>query len=180
MAFQKLVIALACLVAIVALPHGTAAAEPEKPRVVELFEDEAGASIKQLTNDASADPGTARRDDEDYFSGRCSIRVTPLQRYTSRLKGWSYPIVEKPEAGREKASAELAIIGAKADALLKKNLTETKSAEVRRRIEALLVKRTDEDGLTDDHLRQLRAIRVLEQIGTSEGASCLKCFPSNH
>jgi hypothetical protein len=75
---------------------------------------------------------------------------------------------------REKASAELAIIGAKADALLMKNLTETNSPEVRRRIEALLAKRADEDGQTDDQLQQLRAIRVLEQIGTSEARELLE------
>ena len=100
MALQKRMIALAGIASILALPLGSMAAEPEKPRVVELFEDEAEATLKQLTNDASADPGTAKRDDEDCFSGRCAIRVTPSQRYTSQLKGWSYPIVEKPEAGQ--------------------------------------------------------------------------------
>jgi hypothetical protein len=355
---QQLILALACVVAIVARPAVTSAAEPEKPRVVELFEDEAEATIKQLNNDASADPGTAKREDEDCFSGRCALRVTPLQRYASRLKGWSYPIVEKPEAGqyryirfawkkvdgsgimmqlcgindpttwdhrylagrnavnwtclpiaaaspvkwelvtrdvfkdfggftltgiaftpmdgtaglydhiylgqsvadldtvtdavlgktaikdkptaaqlgkcwddlakrdallsapakrtliaagndgvaflkdrfkrgeasdqekkiakfiadlddddfevREKASAGLATLGAKADALLKKALTGTKSPEVRQRIEALLAKRADEDELSDDQRQQLRAIRVLEQIGNSEARELLE------
>ncbi len=358
MALQKLVIALGCVVSIVALPLSGPAAEPEKPRVVELFEDEAEATIKQLTNDGSADPGTAQREDRDCFSGRCAIRVTPLQRYHPRLKGWNYPIVEKPEAGqyryirfawkkvggagimmqlcgvndpttwdhryvagrnavnwtclsiaadspakwelvtrdvfkdfgsftltgiaftpmdgtaglydhiylgqsiadldvvtdavlgktpikekptalqlgkcwddlanrdalvsaparrtliaadkhavallkdrfkvgevsdeekkiaklivdlddedfdvRDKASTELAKIGTKADALLKKNLAESKSPEVRRRIEALLTNRADEDGPTGDQVQQLRAIRVLEQIGTSEARELLE------
>jgi hypothetical protein len=355
---QTLVIALAVVGSILALPPGSPAADAEKPRVIELFEDEAEATIKQLVNDNSADPGTAQRDDEDCFSGRCAIRVTPLQRFTSRIKGWNYPIVEKPEDGqyryirfawkkvggngimvqlcgindpttwdhryvagrntvnwtcriiadaapakwelvtrdvfadfgkftltgiaftpmdgtaglydhiylgksiadldavtdavlgktpikdrptaaqlakcwddldkrdalltaparrtliaadkdavaflkdrfkareatdeekkiakliadldeddfevRENASAELAKLGARAEMLLKKTLAETKSPEVRRRIEALLAKRTEEEGPTGDQLRQLRAVRVLEQIGTPEAHELLE------
>src|SRR5205807_9579425 len=53
-------------------------------------------------------------------------------------------------AVREKASAELAKMGDKADALLKKALTETKSPEVRCRIEALQSGRLSGDELASD------------------------------
>lgn len=71
----------------------------EKPRVVELFEDEAEATVSQLINEGG-EGGAAVRDDTERYSGGCSIRVTPLQRYTSQLKGWSFPVVEKPGPGQ--------------------------------------------------------------------------------
>jgi hypothetical protein len=45
------------------------------------------------------EPGTALREDGDRFSGVCSVRVTPLQRYTTHVKDWHFPIVEKPGKG---------------------------------------------------------------------------------
>ncbi|MBY0523065.1 MAG: hypothetical protein K2R98_06685 [Gemmataceae bacterium] len=72
-------------------------AADDKPAVVELIEDEPEALIRQLVN---ADNGSAAtRDDKDKFTGSCSIRVTPLQRYNTILDGWKYPIVEKPQPG---------------------------------------------------------------------------------
>jgi hypothetical protein len=67
-----------------------------------LLEDDADVFIKQLTNDGSALVGDSKasRSDEDRFSGRCAVRVTPQQCFTSRMKGWSYPIVEKPQPGQ--------------------------------------------------------------------------------
>src|SRR5690242_5705861 len=41
-----------------------------------------------------------RRDFCDYYSGVCSVRVTPMQRYNPRLPGWNYPIAEKPGPGQ--------------------------------------------------------------------------------
>src|ERR1051326_3061922 len=88
------------VVSVLVLVFGTVApvAAEDKARVVELFEDEAEPMIKQLVNE-SGEPGTATRDDAERFAGGCALKVTPLQRYTRQLKGWSYPIVEKPQAG---------------------------------------------------------------------------------
>jgi hypothetical protein len=63
--------------------------------VVELFEDEAGYLIRRL-NDG---PGAATREPKDKHSGVCSVRVTPLQRYSPKVFGWSFSIVEKPKPG---------------------------------------------------------------------------------
>jgi hypothetical protein len=72
------------------------AADP--PAVVELFDDDAEELIAQLTNDGGADGSTATRDD-DHFSGLCSLRVTPQQRFRSQIKGWSFPIRARPALG---------------------------------------------------------------------------------
>jgi hypothetical protein len=68
---------------------------------VELFEDDADALIKQLNNDGGGFAGSeATREQRDVYSGVASIRVTPFQRFSARLPGWTYPIVEKPRAGQ--------------------------------------------------------------------------------
>jgi hypothetical protein len=68
---------------------------------VELFEDDADALIKQLSNDGGGfDGAEATRELRDVYSGVASIRVTPFQRFGSGIQGWNYPIVEKPQAGQ--------------------------------------------------------------------------------
>ncbi len=69
------------------------------PAVVELFEDEAEPLIGQMDNEGGVWQGTATREGGDKYSGICSIRVTPIQRYSMRLKGWNYAITEKPRPG---------------------------------------------------------------------------------
>jgi hypothetical protein len=84
----------------VALPAAEPPAKEALPAVVELFEDDADDLIPQLTNADGAEPSTAKREDGDRFTGVCSLRVTPLQRYTPSVNGWAYPVVEKPAAGQ--------------------------------------------------------------------------------
>lgn len=66
--------------------------------VVELFEDDAGPLLKQLTN-PDRPSGEVLREAKDRFSGTCSIRVRPLQNF-GNVAGWNFPIVEKPGAGQ--------------------------------------------------------------------------------
>src|SRR5436853_5879466 len=70
-------------------------------QAIELFDDADDAFLKQFNND---DGGLANtqisREQRDVYSGVASIRVTPFQRFTSRLQGWNFPIVEKPQAGQ--------------------------------------------------------------------------------
>src|SRR5262249_32031777 len=70
-------------------------------------------------------------------------------------------------AVREKAERQLEKIGEQAEPALRKTLAARPSAEVRRRVEQLLEK-LERGLLPGTRLQQLRAIEVLEQIGTSD------------
>jgi hypothetical protein len=70
---------------------------------------------------------------------------------------------------REQASMELERLVVGAEAPLRQALARQPSAEVRRRIEALLEK-MDSEG----HVRVARMLQVLEQIGTAEAWQVLK------
>jgi hypothetical protein len=84
------------------LPPQNETKEPkEPPAVVELIEDDTDGFIKQLNNDGAGLDGTQiGQEMRDVYSGVSSIRVTPFQRYTARIQGWNYPIVEKPQEGQ--------------------------------------------------------------------------------
>jgi WD40 repeat protein len=74
-------------------------------------------------------------------------------------------------AKREKASQELAAAGRAAEGLLRKTLDKDPSAEVRRRVQELLERM--EGGASQDRLRAVRAIEVLERIGTPAARQAL-------
>jgi hypothetical protein len=74
---------------------------------------------------------------------------------------------------REKASAALAKLGGEAVPAMRAALKDTASAEARRRLEALLA-RLDGAGGTPEQRRALRAVEVLEQVGTPEARQILK------
>ena len=76
-------------------------------------------------------------------------------------------------AVRVKATAELEALGDLAEPALRRALEGHPSLEVRRRVERLLSKL--EGTITDpEKLRVLRALEVLEQIGTPEAGRVLK------
>jgi hypothetical protein len=79
---------------------GFAKGDKEAPGAVALLEDATGDFIAQLTNEGGADAAKATRDFRDFYSGVCSLRVTPFQRFSTRLKGWSFRIAEKPQPGQ--------------------------------------------------------------------------------
>jgi hypothetical protein len=68
-------------------------------------------------------------------------------------------------ADREQAIRELERVGELAEPALRKALDDQPSLELRRRVEGLLQK-LDGPVTLPDHLRSLRAIEVLEHIGT--------------
>jgi hypothetical protein len=74
---------------------------------------------------------------------------------------------------RERAMAELEKLGAPAEAALRKVLQGEPSLEVRRRAERLLEK-LEARVTSPDVLRALRALEVLEQIGTPEARQVLE------
>ena len=68
---------------------------------------------------------------------------------------------------RQKASEALEKIGEQAQAALRKKLVEKPSLEVRQRIEQILTK-VEQQPLSVEGFRALRAVEVLEHIGNSE------------
>jgi hypothetical protein len=76
-------------------------------------------------------------------------------------------------AARERATAELARLGADAEPALRRALRETRSAEVRRRARELLDKREGGDWPAG-RLREWRALAALEHIGTAEARRLLQ------
>jgi HEAT repeat protein len=74
---------------------------------------------------------------------------------------------------REEASRELGKLGASAEPALRKAVQSSPSAEVLRRAEELL--KMMRDGPTSgDHLREVRAVEVLEGLGTPEAKKLLE------
>jgi putative heme-binding domain-containing protein len=64
------------------------------PRTLILFDDD--PAFAQALNGGD---GTATVTTEDKFTGRACLRVTPPQRFSPRIPGWNYKIVEKPAPG---------------------------------------------------------------------------------
>lgn len=73
---------------------------------------------------------------------------------------------------RTKATEELGDLVESAEPTLRKKLTDKPPLEMRRRIEQILVKL--EPGADVARLRALRAVQVLEYIGTTESKKCLE------
>jgi hypothetical protein len=98
--FSGLALFLASPLALAAAAAPRAPADTGPPAVVALLEDAPEAFIGQLNNDGGWEPSRASRDFRDFYSGVCSVRVTPFQRFSSGLPGWNYPIAEKPGPGQ--------------------------------------------------------------------------------
>ena len=74
---------------------------------------------------------------------------------------------------REQATRDLTVLGELAEPALRKALESGPTLEARRRIESLLQK-IDDRVMPPDHLRQLRAIEILEHIGSAEASGVLE------
>ena len=68
-----------------------------KDGVVELLDEGVEPLFPLLINDGGNEPGTITREDRDVFAGVEAVRVTPLQKYRSRLPGWNFRVVENPK-----------------------------------------------------------------------------------
>ena len=81
-------------------------------------------------------------------------------------------------AVREMASQELKRLGIRAEPALRRALANNPSPEKRLRIERILadMKRAQGIGPTGEALRTLRAMRVLEQLGTEQAREVLESF----
>jgi hypothetical protein len=81
------------------LPALAAAADP--PGVVELFEDDTAGLIPKLTMGGIGGGENTKIEAEtaDVFAGKAALRVAASQRFNPDVKGWDFPIAEKPKAG---------------------------------------------------------------------------------
>ena len=77
---------------------------------------------------------------------------------------------------REKATAELEKMGAAAEAALRKTLDGNPSADLRQRVQKLL---KSAGRATDERLRTLRRLELLERIGTSAARQVLRTLAEN-
>lgn len=60
-----------------------------------LFDDD-----PQFVNQLTSGKGVASNIEDDCFSGKISLSVTPPQRYSARISNWNFRIVEKPKKGQ--------------------------------------------------------------------------------
>ena len=74
---------------------------------------------------------------------------------------------------REKAEQELARFGDKAEPALRAALEAQPSPEVRKRVEGLLARLNEPPQLSPLVVEKLRAVRVLEQVGTPAARAVL-------
>jgi WD40 repeat protein len=90
-----------------------------------------------------------------------------------RLAHWIADLDADVFETREAASRELTRLGERAEAALRHELTNRPSLEMRRRIEVLL-EIVASHALPPESLQVLRAIEVLERIGTLDARRCLE------
>src|SRR5581483_9943573 len=73
--------------------------ESQAAPVAELLEDDADRLAAQLDNNGGHDASVAARDDRTFFSGTCSLAVTPFQRFRLHVPGWRFRVAESPGPG---------------------------------------------------------------------------------
>jgi hypothetical protein len=107
------------------------------------------------------------------YLGKLLSPVQPMDQ--GRLERLIADLGSDQFAAREKATKELEAAGELAEPLLQKALEAKPDLEMRRRVERLLEKlKRDEWEPSLDRLRTLRALEVLERIGTSEAKQVLR------
>jgi WD40 repeat protein len=107
-----------------------------------------------------------------------NLKVTQAKAPTeAAMKQMVRDLDDEKFAVREKAGQDLTEAGAAAVPILQKALQEqpAPSLEARRRIEALLTKLTREE-LGADEIRHVRAVEVLEHLGTTEAGDLLRAL----
>jgi len=68
-----------------------------KDGVIALLDEGVEPLFPLLINDGGGEPGTATREDRDVFAGVEAVRVTPVQKYRTKIPGWEFKVVEKPK-----------------------------------------------------------------------------------
>jgi hypothetical protein len=94
-----------------------------------------------------------------------------------QITRWITALDSDQFAVRQKATGELEKLGEQVAPALRTKLAERPSLEVRQRIEQLLSK-IEQEPLSPDSIRTLRAVEVLEHIGSSEATKVLETLAS--
>jgi RNA polymerase sigma factor (sigma-70 family) len=140
-----------------------------------------GAEAKRLWDDlAAADAGRSFEAVRRLWGNpgaasallreRLQRRVAPDAGRVTRLLG---DLDSKSFAARQKATGELEKLGELVEPELRAALAKARSVEMRQRLERLL-KRLDEKALPGELLRDIRAVEVLERLGTAEARGLLR------
>src|ERR1044072_5379901 len=64
--------------------------------VAELLEDDGQSLIRLMV---SQQGGVGSIENNDVYSGKSAVKITPMQLYQRALPGWAYKIAEKPKVG---------------------------------------------------------------------------------
>jgi hypothetical protein len=96
-------------------------------------------------------------------------RLVASLRPNKQADAWIAELASKRFAARARAEKELRQLGAAAEGSLRKALAGAPALEVRRRIEGLLEKQGG-----SGNVRALRAVEVLEHVGTAEARTALE------
>jgi RNA polymerase sigma factor (sigma-70 family) len=151
-----------------------------RPRPVELEPGRAEALWDDLASDDAGNAyraivalSAAPKDAVALLKGRLKPVAAPdgrrLEQLIADLDSDSFDV-------REKAAKELEPIADRAADVLRKALGASPSAEVRRRVEALLEPYEPGGKQTADVLRQVRAVEVLGSVGTPEARQVLEAL----
>ncbi len=93
----------------------------------------------------------------------------------ARVRAWIADLGSEVYATRQKASRALQGLGERAAPLLREALRGARSLEQRRRVEALLLK-LDREPLTAGQIHELRAVEVLQRIGSPAAVRLLEAL----
>lgn len=106
-----------------------------------------------------------------FLSGR--VKAPPRNPLLERLPQLIKDLNDDSYAVREKATADLEKLGQEARAALTA-AKDSPAAEVRRRVELLLEKKSEPPALSADERRAWRTVEVLQRIGTAEARTLLQ------
>jgi len=152
-----------------------------RPRLVELGAGQAEALWKDLVSD---DAGQAFRAVVALAAAAPKEAVALLKEHLKPVAPADARCVEKLLADldsdtfdvREKAEKDLALVADQASDALRKALESSPSSEVRRRLQALLEQQGPTGRPAAEALRQVRAVEVLERVGTPEARQALEAL----
>lgn len=133
-------------------------------RLASAQADEAGEAVNRLATAPAAAVALARQ----RLRPIAAVDTARMERLLADLSGDQF-------GPREQASAELAKVGELAEPFLRRCLERNPPAEVRQRVDLLLEKLT---AFVDrpEEVRSLRAVELLERIGTAEARGVLEAL----